>query len=69
MISWASKQGAGRANLRKREKTNGLLGLNSGCGLGQPKEKEKRNGLVVSKIGGWVGQPKETRENEWINRG
>ena len=38
------KQGAGPANLRKREKTNGKVGAKNRCGLGQPKEKEKTNG-------------------------
>ena len=48
MVKMGSKQGAGRANLRKREKTNGLLGLKTGGGLGQPKEK-RENGLVGAK--------------------
>ena len=41
MSSRGSKQGAGRANLRKREKTNGLLGLKTGGGAFQPKEKRE----------------------------
>ena len=41
-ISRGSKQGAGRANLGKREKTNGLLGLKTGGGVGQPKEKREK---------------------------
>ena len=40
---------AGRANLRKKEKTNGLEGSKTGGGEGQPKEKEKTNGLVGAK--------------------
>ena len=43
------KQGAGPANLRKREKTNGKVGAKNRCVLGQPKEKEKPNGLVGAK--------------------
>ena len=46
MISRGSKQGAGRANLRKREKTNGLLGLKHGVGRANLRKKEKMNGLV-----------------------
>ena len=42
MISMGSKQGAGRAYLGKREKTNGLLGLKTGGGAGQPKEKREK---------------------------
>ena len=42
MISRGSKQGARRANLRKREKTDGLLGLKTGGRVDQPKEKRKR---------------------------
>ena len=40
---------AGRANLRKQEKTNGIVGSKTGGGEGQPKEKEKTNGLVGAK--------------------
>ena len=43
---------AGKANLRKREKTNGLIGLKTQGGVGQPKKKRKKmNGLVREKIG------------------
>ena len=41
---WISKglnQGAGWANLRKKEKTNGLVGAKTGGGAGQPKEKRE----------------------------
>ena len=38
-ISRGSKQGARRANLRKKEKTNGLVGSKTGGGEGHPKEK------------------------------
>ena len=32
----------GQANLRKKEKTNGLVGAKkTGCGAGQPKEKKE----------------------------
>ena len=44
MISRVSEQGAGLANLRKREKTNGLVGAKN-RGRGRPKGKEKTNGL------------------------
>ena len=37
-----SKQRTGRANLRKREKTNGFLGLITGGMAGQPKEKREK---------------------------
>ena len=49
MISRGSKQGAGRANLRKREKTDGLLGLKTGGRVDQPMGKEKTNGLAGAK--------------------
>ena len=49
MISRGSKQGAGRANLRKREKTDGLLGLKTGRRVDQPTGKEKTNRLVGAK--------------------
>ena len=42
MISKDSKQGAGRVNLRKREKTNGLLGLKTGGDAGQSKENKEK---------------------------
>ena len=38
-----------RANLRKKEKTIGLVGSKAWGGEGQPKEKEKTNGLVGAK--------------------
>ena len=50
-----SKQRTGRANLRKREKMNGLVGAKTGVMAGQPKEKEKRNGLVDAKNRGQGG--------------
>ena len=59
---------AWRANLRKKEKTKGLVGSKTVGGEGQPKEKEKTNGLVGSKTVGMEGQPKEKRENKWISR-
>ena len=55
MIIRGSKQGAGRANLRKREKTNGLLGLKHGVGRANLRKKEKRNGLVGAKNRGRGG--------------
>ena len=59
---------AGRANLRKKEKTNGLVGSKTVGREGQPKEKEKTKGLVGSKTVGGEGQPKEKRENKRISR-
>ena len=41
MISKGSKQGPGLANLRKREKTNGILCLKTGGRAGQLKEKRE----------------------------
>ena len=38
--------------LRKKEKTNGLVGLKTGGGVGQPKEKRETNGLVGLETGG-----------------
>ena len=56
MMSRGSKQGAGRANLRKREKTDGLLGLKTGGRVDQPMGKrEKQNGLIVLKTQGGDG--------------
>ena len=41
-ISRGKKQGAGQTNLRKREKTNGLVGAKiKGVRAGQPKEKRE----------------------------
>ena len=42
MISSGSKHGAGRANLRTKEKTKGLVGLKTGEGVGQPREKKRK---------------------------
>ena len=64
------KTGAGRANLRKKEKTNGLEGAKKkGKGRANIRKKETMNGLVGAKTGGRAGQPKEKREKEWISRG
>ena len=41
MISRGQKQEAGLANLRKKEKKNGLVGAKKGGGTGQPKEKRE----------------------------
>ena len=59
---------AERANLRKKEKTNGLVGSKTVGGEGQLRKKEKTNGLVGSKTVGGEGQPEEKRENKWIRR-
>ena len=40
-ISRGLKQGAGQANLRKLEKTNGLVGAKNRGRVGQPKEKRE----------------------------
>ena len=59
------KQGAGRANLRKKEKTNGLVGAKTGGGEGQPKKKEKMIGLVGAQNRG-QGKPTEGKERKRI---
>ena len=41
MISRDQKQDAGLANLRKKDKTNGLVGAKKEGGAGQPKEKRE----------------------------
>ena len=38
------------ANLRKREKTNGIVWAETGCGAGQPKEKRENE---------WIGRAKK----------
>ena len=58
------------ANLRRKEKTNGLVGAKNRGGEGQPKEKKrKRMDNKGLNIGGGAGQPKEKRENKWISTG
>ena len=59
----------GWANLRKKEKTNGLVGSKTWGGEGQPKEKEKTNGLVEAKNRGRGGPTLGKRENKWISMG
>ena len=60
MISRGSKQGAGLANLRKREKTNRLVGAkNRGWGR-YLRKKKKTNGLVGVKNRG-RGRPANLR--------
>ena len=64
------KQGAGRANLRKKEKTNGLVGAKSrGGGVANLREKGKKNDKYGPKTGGRAGQTKEKREKECISGG
>ena len=46
MNSRGSKWGAWRANLRKRQKTNQLIGLKSGGGAGHSKEKRKKESII-----------------------
>ena len=41
-ISRGLKQGAGRANLRKKEKTKRLVGQQTNRGGGQPKENRQK---------------------------
>ena len=54
-ISRCLKRLAGRANIRKKEKTNGLVGTKN-RGRGRPTLGEKRkNGLVGAKNRGRVG--------------
>ena len=48
-ISRGYKQGAGRANLRKKEKMNGYWGLKTRGSESQLRKKEKTNGLVWAK--------------------
>ena len=52
----------GRANLRKKVKTNGLVGAKTGGREGQPKEKRKQIDKYGLKTGGGEGQPKEKRK-------
>ena len=59
MISRGYKKGAGQANLRKKEKTNGSKekienelisrGYKKGAGQANLRKKEKTNGLVGAK--------------------
>ena len=51
----AKIRGGGQANLRKREKTNGLVGLKRGSGASKPKENKKMNGLEGAKNRGRGG--------------
>ena len=46
MISSGQKTGGRATNLRKKRKTNGLVGAKNRGGMGQHKEKEKMNGSV-----------------------
>ena len=45
-ISRGLKQWAGQANLRKKEKTNGLVGAKTGGEVANLRKKGKTNGLV-----------------------
>ena len=70
MISRGQKQEAGLANLRKKEKTNGLVGaIKKGAGQANLRKREKTNGFIGATTGGGAGQHKEKKENEWISRG
>ena len=63
------KEGAGRANLRKKEKTIGLVGSKTGGGEGQPKEKRENKWISMGyKQRAGRAKPKEKRENKWISR-
>ena len=56
MINRGQKQKAGLANLRKKEKTNGLVGvIKKGAGQANLWKKEKTNGLVGAKNRGRGG--------------
>ena len=57
------------ANLRKKEKTNGLRGAKTGGWVANLRKKEKTNGLEGANNRGLGGQPKEKRGKEWISRG
>ena len=46
-ISREYKQGAGRANLRKKEKTNGYWGLKTRGRESQPKEKRENKWISM----------------------
>ena len=41
MVGAKNRGWVGRANIRKKEKTNGLVGAKTGGGMGQPKEKRE----------------------------
>ena len=58
------KKEAGWVNLRKKEKTNGLVGDEKGDEAGQPKKTRENKWINRVKTQGRVGQPKEKRENE-----
>ena len=62
------KQGAGRANLRKKEKPNGLVGVKN-RGRANLRKKDKPNLLVWAKNRGWGGPILGKREDKWISRG
>ena len=45
-ISRGKKLGAGRANLRKKGETNGIVGAKTGGGEGQHKEKRENEWII-----------------------
>ena len=67
MISRGSKQRAGQVNLRKREKTDGLLDLKTGARVDQPK---RENGWIIRPKNRGQGGPTYGKKiNKWISRG
>ena len=62
-ISRGLKQGAGQANLRKKEKTNGLVRAKTGAGRANLRKKEKMNGLVGAQNRG-RGKPFKGKERK-----
>ena len=52
------------ASLRKKEKTNGLVGAKKGGGAGQPKEKRENKWINrVKTQGGWANLRKKEKMN------
>ena len=63
-ISRGQKEGAGQANLRKKEKTNGLVRAKTGAGEGQPKEKRENEWISRGSKQGAGQAIQRKRENE-----
>ena len=65
MISTGSNREAGQANLRKREKTYGLLGLKTVGGVSQPKEKREKEWICRGLKQGarWANLRKKEKTN------
>ena len=58
-------QGAGQANLRKKEKTNGLVGLKTGSRVGKPNNKSENEWISrgVKQGAGWANLRKNKKMN------